>query len=500
MARLVTLLVYLGLFLILQYYARHNPPPPSRRYIEPEVRPAWLLIHWLGPLLLPLVGLLWVGVLPVSPLILLLQATFIPLLVFVLFLSWLRVFSNYVMIALALFSAFIILGTLPFLFIAETSLPLVLLFFISLAIPPALMLLYLMLWAPMILPLPPELSKDRRKILAYVAGFFTRNPKSTWAIIDGKVETRIAGNPFQGTGPGLIVTEPDFAVAVKDSSSIRKVSGPGTLFAEANEQIHDVLDLLQQVRGTKVETLTRDGIRVHVPISSIFRIDAGQEEPTLGRPLPYKRNAALKILFSAEVNPSSKSPLEAHRLRPWEDLPLSIATYQVKQEVAKHDFDDLYGTHEEQIDSVPRGNIGKAVRAKVKEVMEPKGIKIEGGGVGNTIRPVDEEVVKQRVDSWKTHWIQQIMANIGEANVSRQKQLEKVRQEVRTEMLRSILHQSQLLQASKEGSAAILMLQLLETMEHIARDTNVESLLPESAMPSLRSMKIRIAGQVEKES
>jgi hypothetical protein len=399
------------------------------------------------------------------------------LIIFLIFAWWTGVTPAWVVWSLVgAFGLFSLLFA-PLLFLSEASWLLILLFIISLLTPPVLTILAIFFWAPELFPFPPDMEGYRKKALAYFTGFFTTYPKPSIVIVKGDPKTRIKGNPFHGSGPGLVITEAHNAAAIKDSAKFRGVFGPGTVVTDANAQVHSVVDLLQQLRAERVEALTRDGIKVNLPISSIFRINPGERVPALGHKWPYRSSEAYKAVFAAEVNPAGKTPLDAHQPLPWEDLPLTVAKHYVKQEVARYNLDDLYAMGEQ----LPRGAIGGEVKRRVKEEIEPKGIHIDGGGVGNKIIPVDEDVVKQRIEAWKARWISDMMKKNGKIMAQRQKQFGRVRGQMLMELTQGLFEESKKFNDLNPKEARTLVtVRLLETLDHVARSPDVKALLPES--------------------
>lgn len=512
MLRFIVLLAYVGLLIFLQQYLKRRPPQLSPQYVEPEVRPLIAMFWMFGPSLLPLLGLLWsgitvgnvsrlLGIIPITPMLLFLLAFCVPVFIYSLFFTWTKVFNPVDVLPYTVFCGFgILLCSLPLLG-AERGLIVVLLCLFSLALPPIFTILLLLLWGPEMLPLDEEQKKDRRTAMAFFISFFTTYPKPTLAIVKDTSETRIPGNPFHGSGPGMVLTEAHNAVVIKDSASIKSVSGPGTIFTQANEQIHSVIDLRQQIRGKRVQAQTRDGIKVDMPIASIFRIHSGGRKPQLDQPWPFNKQDAYKAIFAAEVNPAGKTPLDAHQARPWEELSLQIAEHTLRQVVARYSLDELYGAVGAEERTLPRLDVGKTVRAQVITVVEPKGIKIEGGGIGNKILPLDKQVTKQRIESWKAAWISKVMENSGRASANRVLQHARVRADVRAELLQGLVDQSQKLQeAGPHASATLLTLQLLETLEHIAHDPKVGPLLPESAELTLKGLRMQLQASEERNS
>ncbi len=496
----IALLGYILATFFLQRYLQEHPPEAGKTFVPFISRPFYALLWMALPLLGPLTALLWINVSPLP--ILLLFALFIILPLFLVFLPWLWWTKVQGTRFFAMFLAMVLALPLPLLVVwlmeqshramvwDSTLIPL--LWFIL--VPPVFMLFLLYFLAPRLLPLPQgEQEKHRRQAAQLLTGFFTRFPKPAIVVREGKMQTRIKGNPFTGTGPGLIITEPENAVLLRGSSDIKRAVGPGVIFTGRGEVAFSVIDLQRQFRVTKeVEALTRDGILVKVPCSSIFQIRGPEQPLRLGHPWPYRKSAAITAFLAAEVNPQGKSPLEAHKARSWIDLPLQLAVHRLKQVIAKYSLDELFAIRGRLPEKLPRLAIARTVREFVKQEMAEIGINVVGGGVGNRIVPVDEEVLKQRIDSWKATQMRKIMVNKGKAEAEYLKQLEKVRGNALEELIDSLRQQSDMLQAAGPDTSMLLItLRLLETLEGIARDPHIEPLLPESTKSVLATLRRR---------
>ncbi|MEA3397149.1 MAG: hypothetical protein U9R05_06770, partial [Chloroflexota bacterium] len=234
------------------------------------------------------------------------------------------------------------------------------------------------------------------------------------------------------------------------------------------------------------------GIRIRVPCSSIFQIRGADQPLRPKQPWPYRKSAAITAFLAAEVNPQGKSPLEAHKARSWINLPLQLAVHKLKQVIAKYSLDELFAIRGRLPEKLPRIAIAGTVRGFMKQEMAAVGINIIGGGVGNRVVPLDEEVVKQRIDSWKATQMRKIMVNKGKAEAEYLKQLEKVRGNALEELTDSLKQQSDMLQAAGPDTSMLLItLRLLETLEGIARDPHIEPLLPESTQSVLATLRRR---------
>ncbi len=320
----------------------------------------------------------------------------------------------------------------------------------------------------------------RRLAVEYCIGFFTTRPKPTHFLENGEMIERVKGNPFLGSGPGLVVTEPENILAVRDSSGFKRFVGPGAAFLGVNsvDIPYAVVDLQKQFRLTRIHTLTRDGVEISVPCSSMFRIDAGDEKVAFGRPWPYRVRAAFLALHAAsEVNPDRNSVLEENEIIPWEELPLRTATAKLEQVVAGYTLDELYGTKKSSpLTTLPRKEITREVRTYVRKKMAPVGIKVLGGGVGAALIPLDEKVTQQRVDTWKAQWADKLEVQEGKATGAYLREAERVRVRILNELFQLACR---LEESGGENKKALLAARLLEMLDNIARGPGLERLLPE---------------------
>lgn len=502
--RLIVLVLYIGALFGLAPYIRDHPPRFEGKFVHPLMRLLWALLRMWGPLLWFLPGLLWIGMLPVSFWTILRFSFFIPLSIFLTYLWATGAFPSFsntrfsALIARALWGICLVAALVAFrdlgvgLFNAPPTLPTVLkfvLFFIFVTFPAALAVMTVISGISTVIPAPAdEETSSMPEQFQLFTGFFTTFPKPSWIVEDGAVKTQIEGQTFYGSGPGWIMTEPENVVILKASSSLKRIVGPGVAFTQATESPYQVIDLRNQSRSTRTTAMTRDGIEISLPISSLFRIYPGQRKidlQSLARqePWPYhNKRTIFELVLSQEVDPTDKTPLEAQQARPWDDIPLKTALSRLKQVVPEYSLEDIYSLDDES--TLTRLAIAKRVRAVVKETLEPLGFEILGGGIGNKITPVNPDVIQQRVEAWKARWINKMLEWQTTTEVKRLEALTKVRSKARTDVLAKLLKQVQPL-ADPEMSIDFVAYHLLENLIHMAQDSHVQGMLPESAMPTL---------------
>ena len=486
---------------ILFHYFDHNPPGPKASFVLPSDRGIQARYQLLFPVLILtiLASAIWMHWIDIKAW-LLLVLLYVALVVS---LPWLK--GNFRLLAMLLGAMELLAGiaalVLRFLHPQMSRYPLMLAF---LLFPVTVMTVFFALFVRRLIPLPPGLGKEaedehHRQSEALFSTFFCGLPKPIVAVRNGQLITRNAGNPFLGTGPGLVMTDPEYAVLIRDGAQVRRVVGPGVIFTGAGDVADYVFDLRRQQRGTRVRARTREGIELEAPLSSIFHIQRGEgeREPQLDRPWPYRPSAAIKLYFSRLVDPEGKTPLDAHKPQPWQDLPLKEGVPILKQVISRYTLDEIYGTplpdHPDQSELL-RVQIGAEVRQQVEASMKEKGIQVIGGAIGGTIKPTDESIFKQRIKAWQARWAQKALQREIKESVEQLQTFSRIRQQLLQELLAGLKEYADHYheQGEKVSPAAILSLRLLETFEAIAHRSEARDFLPEGLLQTLDELHSRM--------
>lgn len=519
-ATLVMLLYAVGVGFLSRTLHKHLPPI-HQKYVARWLRP-WLAIFWMwGPTLWFVPGLVWFRVLNVPQEIryaLIALSILLPLFIYVVFTSLLGQFPyrtdnpsdmmmTYLTVGTVGFMTIIFLGSL-FVFPGLTIWKSIF-FCVVASLQPCISVLTFAFTAPKVIPCPssnPLL--QLRNSLTLITSFFTSFPKSVWAVQDGKIETRIQGNPLYGSGPGWLLTEPETVAILGNGFNLTRIENPGVVLTIDSESPYRIVDLRNQKRSINVNAVTRDGIEVNVPLSFSFRIDSGPRRPRLNSPWPVHRRDVFQAVFAEVVDPNGKTPLDTHLTHPWEDLPIKIAVYKLKQAIAYYSLFELYedGTtpemqviHKRAAEAlevnIPEGTgyqltrttISFLVLESVRQMLRPHGFTIYDGGVENSIVPVSKELTRQRVEAWKTRWITKVMHWQAEMQTTSIEEIPQVGDEVALELMDALIQeisdsaQRDDTEFTKQAMADGLLSALLD----IARTPDVAPLLPDSVAPTL---------------
>jgi hypothetical protein len=519
-AILVMLLYAVGVGFLSRILHKHLPPL-NQKYVARWLRP-WLALFWMwGPTFWFIPGLVWFRVLNMPQemrLILIGLSFFLPLFIFVIFISTLGLFpyrneNPFDMLVTYLTVGFVGFLTIIFLGILFMSPGLTIwqciFYSVIVSLHPCISVLMFAFTAPHIIPCPsPNPLRRIKNSLKLITSFFTSFPKSVWMVQDGKIETRVSGNPFYGSGPGWLLTEPENIAILGNGFNLTRIEEPGVVLTIDSESPYRIIDLRNQKRSMNVTAVTRDGIEVNVPLSFSFRIDSGPRRPRQRNPWPIHRRDVYQAVFAEVVDPDGKTPLDTHLTHPWEDLPLKIATYKLKQAIGFYSLLQLYEdstTPEMRVihqraatalevnlpenigHKLTRTIIGELVLESVRQMLKPHGFFIYAGGVENSIVPFSKELTRQRVEAWKTRWISKVMHWQAEVQANSIEAITQTDGGTALDFIDALIDetyhitQSDAVAFSKEALANSLVSKLLD----LARIPEVASLLPDSVVPTL---------------
>jgi regulator of protease activity HflC (stomatin/prohibitin superfamily) len=278
---------------------------------------------------------------------------------------------------------------------------------------------------------------------------------------------------------------------LKGRFAIRRIVGPGATFTREDESIHSILDLRPQLRSTSIQAITRDGIKVNVALTLVFQIDPGRRTIHLTHPWPHARDGVWRIAFAAEVNPDGHTPTEPHVSQPWHNLPLEVVRNVLPQIIIAYTLDELYGAASGA--ATQRQRIGARLQRKLARQLAPLGIQVDGCTLG-LITPVEAEVTQQRIEAWKARWITQLMAWQGEAQALRFRNFAAIHSQAQVDLLVQVMQPTSTTPQplGDDIERNLLAHHLLENLERIAREPEIQTFLPESAVPILTSLRERL--------
>jgi hypothetical protein len=360
---------------------------------------------------------------------------------------------------------------------------------------PAVAIFWLALYALAhhILPLDKgqPVSDALRCLLTFSAG--TNYPYYTVEDREG-IEV-VPGNRFAQffAGLGIFLTGPDYAVAASDGLQFHGVRGPGVAFTRLFESGEPV-DLRPQQRAFTVEATTKDGIPLKFTAFGPFQLDAGEQQPQLGKPFPFRSSSIFKALHARpiDINRDTREGEvieEKREQRRWDELYEMIGTHIMQDIVAEYNFDQLYEPSNPEKD--PRTKIAAEYLKRMQDELPKYGIRIPGGGVSNLLPAAEDAVSQQRIKNWQARWRRRMLVELGEAERDAEILIGQTRAEVQAEMIQNI--SDAIAEVATDDQETIINMVALRFIESLNRMVS-QSAVREGLSPEVTQVVERIIG------
>jgi len=346
-----------------------------------------------------------------------------------------------------------------------------------------------------------ELIEQRRKTLSCLVAYALGTNRPHYVVIDEKISERTGGDLTWLTkeeklikrvdgaifgeflaGPGIVLTGCDQAVALSSTGQkFKGARGPGVIFTEYADLPAHVVDLRVQLCAFPVEAWTKDSIAISVVTVIPFQIGAGKEQPALGRGFPYRSSDVFKAVHAQlmeHVDPSQVP--ENMEEQKWYDLPRLAGERIMREIISRYKFDELYAPFELYTGpgQDPRSEIVKELRDELEQVLPGWGIQLIGCGIGN-LMPVDERVIEQRVEAWRTDWARKIMLQQAAGQTRRLRLVEQARAQAQIDIILAVGRRLERLRAAG-GPVPLdaIVLYFVEVLEELAGRSALRKLLP----------------------
>jgi hypothetical protein len=202
-------------------------------------------------------------------------------------------------------------------------------------------------------------------------------------------------------GPGNVIIFNDSAVFLEQFGRFTRVAGPGAVFLQRFERIHETFDLRPHERGDTVTALTRDGIAVKTEVQVRLQLacpPTSKAPPTPDIPHPFYKQALIRAgqchLHSVNMDSGAGS------IARWAERASGVGG-TLRALIAQYRLDALLEAGEPERD--PRGDIAKQLCNKLDTSARDYGAQILKVRLGAP-EPTLEEVRKTRITSWQAAW------------------------------------------------------------------------------------------------
>jgi regulator of protease activity HflC (stomatin/prohibitin superfamily) len=200
-------------------------------------------------------------------------------------------------------------------------------------------------------------------------------------------------------------------------------------------------------------------------------------------PFPYNEEAVRTAAYTETVQPDGS-------IGSWDSLPMLITSGQLRAIVAEHRLDDLILSESNGI-NIHR-QLQRRMERQARDIMRHYGVLIRGTRLGALELP--DNVEEQRKKFWRANWATQQILQLadGEAEVLQSQEI--ARADAETAMLRAIAEGLQRSQSSgsKISSRQIVALRLIESLEAMAKSSELILPLPDQLMPKLGNIRQRL--------
>ncbi len=384
------------------------------------------------------------------------------------------------------------------------------------------------------------------------------------------------------------------SIGLMETPETPRVFGPGLAFMRPGAYIHTVVDLRRQFRlRPGVSAYTRDGIEVKTNIWALFRVGydhnvlplsftlANREDPNSLQLVELRETADHRVAinrvasdFRAELDPEdwaqicetfsnpenitncfryNMQPQAAHipvfnshnvfsaafsdaldeegRVIPWAELPVKVAADIYRQVLLEYNYDELYGTVEQQLalerdlmesQALTIFRIRRILRTRVRNngllffrliqcgrrpleagqiyspnelvtsqvfpmtasrVLRNAGITVIFNGFGD-LTPVSERVYQQRLDTWRARWYE----SVKEVETSREIQAIQQTTQARLQTQEDLAYRLRQIMENTAQEPIGAAMQVLMELETLANDPMTRRLLPQETIMLMRML------------
>jgi regulator of protease activity HflC (stomatin/prohibitin superfamily) len=243
-------------------------------------------------------------------------------------------------------------------------------------------------------------------------------------------------------GAGVILVDGSSGVVLEKGRKFSRAEGPGIVFTEFGERMAASFDLRKQSRSQDTHALTKDGIEIKTSVSVTFALDPGdqvsprespEERDILGMgqaritpAFPFNPDSAFKAYYGFAIN-------DKQEMLQWDALPVVVATEYFRDQVSRYTLDDLFRPNDPQSSPVAALQTRLTDQVQKAPLLRDRGIKVYSVSIGALELP--DEVTRQRVRAWASHWQREAIATLSSAEVEVERVKERARAEAQAEML-----------------------------------------------------------------
>lgn len=291
-------------------------------------------------------------------------------------------------------------------------------------------------------------------------------------------ETRISGKPFNTfSAPGLVWLKSHQAAAFTSGVNFTRVEGPRVVFTTPYERLLEVVDLRTHLRTSKVEVVSKDGVRFKATVFASFALDrekwspqtysllyhqksaflhANKPDANLDGVFPFSRlriHAAMKMRGKTSTIPEEQRPIY------WDERVFNQVEVTASHILSERKFDKLWHPVKDGPGLSALDEIADQMKERLSQDLLAHGVRLFAARVvafdfseyqaQGSVPFADnfdstksaqkyDDVITQQIESWRVNWESQRSQIIADADAEANRLQQEARAYVQSVLLTAI--------------------------------------------------------------
>jgi hypothetical protein len=244
-----------------------------------------------------------------------------------------------------------------------------------------------------------------------------------------KTMERIPGDPFGSFAPGLVWARSHQVVGLTTGLSYSGIRQSGTIFTQPYERPFAVVDLRTQLRTSRIEVVSSDGILYSAILFAAFAVDKEKWSPSLYHRLLHDHpmlkdakepdcingtyifsRARMLTLFGTEAIASSSMASEAQTV-PWDQNVLYQLEETAREILSQRRLDELWQPCIDCPGLNAMDEIANAIKNKCSLQLRQQGVQLYSCRVVNfeflekeAHQESEDEIKQKQIRAWSADW------------------------------------------------------------------------------------------------
>lgn len=315
----------------------------------------------------------------------------------------------------------------------------------------------------------------------------------------GKINSQ-GESPWEGVPPSLVsfragVVDSHVVLAIGRGQGFSRAAGPGYVQLEKGEFIKHVIDLRDQQRSQRIELTTRDGIPLRAKLVVTFRLKrlhlnelseldlVGVDERT---PYPHDATAVFQVSYFSSYG-------EGEQEISWRSRIVPLVAAEIIAEIANYTLDEVYQLNEPEVthgDVLETTRVTHLVQTNLSETLQEQGIELVHIELNDITLP--EDVYRQRIANWQTHWQNEARLQRAKGDAQAQRLLDEARAEAEIALINQMLGSIEEAEWAQDISVSdVVMMVAVQAMEQAA--VEMPTLIPSQMIQTLSQLQLLTA-------